>query len=158
MSGQQNDLFKVLKMLPHRYPMLLVDRILSFNPEEGLRGKITVLKNVSFNESFFQGHFPENPVMPGVLMLEGIAQSACLLAMELCVIDNSIPDLSSSTFFFAGMDKVRFKRVVSPGDQLVYTVELTKQKQNFWKFTGQAHVERGLAVRVESLLATAKKA
>ena len=135
------DIHKILKQLPHRYPFLLVDRVL-----EVQKGKtIRALKNVTINEPFFQGHFPQRPVMPGVLMLEALAQAAALLAFD--AMDSSPSD--DMIYYFAGMDNVRFKRPVEPGDQLILEVELLRMKAGIFKFQARASVEGALAVEAE---------
>ncbi len=140
------DIKEIIRLLPHRYPFILVDRIL-----EGEKGKSMVgLKNVSMNEPFFQGHFPTEPIMPGVLILEGLAQVGGLLAF------NSIPDMiGEKLFYFAGIDKVRFRRPVVPGDQLIYEVKLLKQKGKIWKMAGKAKVDNNVAVEAEFMAAVA---
>jgi 3-hydroxyacyl-[acyl-carrier-protein] dehydratase len=138
------DIKEIIRLLPHRYPFILVDRIL-----EGEKGKSMVgLKNVSMNEPFFQGHFPAEPIMPGVLILEGMAQVGGLLAF------NSIPDMiGEKLFYFAGIDKVRFRRPVVPGDQLIYEVKLLRQKGKIWKIAGKAKVDNNVAAEAEFMAA-----
>ena len=135
------DIYKILKQLPHRYPFLLVDRVLSIDKGKSIRA----LKNVTINEPFFEGHFPRRPVMPGVLMLEALAQAAALLAFDAT---GSIPD-EDSVYYFAGMDAVRFKRPVVPGDQLILEVELLRTKAGVFKFKARALVGEELAVEAE---------
>jgi len=135
------DIYKILKQLPHRYPFLLVDRVLSIDKGKSIRA----LKNVTINEPFFEGHFPHRPVMPGVLMLEALAQAAALLAFD--AID-SVPD-QDSVYYFAGMDDVRFKRPVVPGDQLILEAELVRMKAGVFKFKARALVGEELAVQAE---------
>lgn len=135
------DIHKILKQLPHRYPFLLVDRVLTI--EKGVR--ITALKNVTINEPFFEGHFPHRPVMPGVLMLEALAQAAALLAFD--AMDTS-PE-NGSIYYFAGIDNARFKRPVEPGDQLILEVELLRMKAGIFKFKTSARVDGELAVEAE---------
>ena len=137
------DIYQVLKKLPHRYPILLVDRVLEL--EAGKR--IRALKNVSVNEPYFVGHFPYRPVMPGVLMVEALAQAAALLAFETLGIE---PD-DKSVFYFAGIDNVRFKRPVEPGDQLLLDVTLERAKAGIYKFSGQARVGEAIAVEADLL-------
>ncbi|MFZ5520834.1 MAG: 3-hydroxyacyl-ACP dehydratase FabZ [Pseudomonadota bacterium] len=137
------DIYQVLKKLPHRYPILLVDRVLEL--EAGKR--ILALKNVSVNEPYFVGHFPYRPVMPGVLMVEALAQAAALLAFETLGIE---PD-DKSVFYFAGIDNVRFKRPVEPGDQLLLDVTLERAKAGIYKFSGQARVGEAIAVEADLL-------
>ena len=135
------DIHKILKQLPHRYPFLLVDRVLTI--EKGVR--ISALKNVTINEPFFQGHFPQRPVMPGVLMLEALAQAAALLAFD--AMDASPED--GSIYYFAGIDNARFKRPVEPGDQLILHAELLRMKAGIFKFKTSARVDDELAVEAE---------
>ena len=135
------DIHQVLKKLPHRYPFVLVDRVLELEP--GVR--IKALKNVTINEPFFPGHFPNRPVMPGVLMLEALAQAAALLSFETAGRD---PD-SNSVYYFAGIDGARFKRPVEPGDQLVLEVQLLRSKAGIYKFAARASVGGELAVEAE---------
>ncbi|MDP2371228.1 3-hydroxyacyl-ACP dehydratase FabZ [Rhodoferax sp.] len=135
------DIHKILKQLPHRYPFLLVDRVLTI--EKGVR--ITALKNVTINEPFFEGHFPHRPVMPGVLMLEALAQAAALLAFD--AMDAS-PE-NGSIYYFAGIDNARFKRPVEPGDQLILEAELLRMKAGIFKFKTSARVDGELAVEAE---------
>lgn len=124
---------EVLRRLPHRYPLLLVDRVLEHRPGESLRA----LKNVTANEQYFVGHFPGRPVMPGVLILEAMAQSAGLLAF---LTANVYPD-ENVTFYFAGIDKARFRRPVIPGDQLILTATLQRRIRTIWKFATVAEVD-----------------
>ena len=135
------DIHEILKKLPHRYPILLVDRVLEL--EKGKR--IKALKNVSINEPFFNGHFPHRPVMPGVLMLEALAQAAALLAFDTLGVT---PD-DKTMYYFAGIDRARFKRPVEPGDQLLLHVELDRMKSGIFKFKAFATVAEELAVEAE---------
>jgi 3-hydroxyacyl-[acyl-carrier-protein] dehydratase len=135
------DIQHILRRLPHRYPFLLVDRVLEV--EEGVR--IKALKNVTINEPFFAGHFPSRPVMPGVLMLEALAQAAALLAFR-----SMAEGLGDDTvYYFVGIDGARFKRPVVPGDQLVLEAELTRAKSSIYKFRTRAMVGAELAVEAE---------
>ena len=135
------DIHQILKQLPHRYPFLMVDRVL-----ESDKGKtIKALKNVTINEPFFEGHFPHRPVMPGVLMLEALAQAAALLAFD--ALDASPDD--QSVYYFAGIDSARFKRPVEPGDQLLLEVELLRMKAGIFKFKTRASVAGETAVEAE---------
>lgn len=138
------DIKEIISLLPHRYPFLLVDRIL-----EGEKGKSLVgLKNVSMNEPFFQGHFPTEPIMPGVLILEGMAQVGGILAFY------SIPEMiGEKLIYFAGIDKVRFRQTVVPGDQLIYEMEVLKQKGKIWKMAGKAKVDNKVAAEAEFMAA-----
>ncbi len=135
------DIHQILKQLPHRYPFLLVDRVLEL--EKGKR--IKALKNVTINEPFFTGHFPHRPVMPGVLMLEALAQAAALLAFDAL---NTSPN-DESVYYFAGIDGARFKRPVEPGDQLILEVELLRMKAGIFKFKTRAMVGDEVAVEAE---------
>ena len=135
------DIHEILKKLPHRYPILLVDRVLEV--EAGKR--IKALKNVTINEQFFTGHFPHRPVMPGVLMLEAMAQTAALLSFAA---EGAAPD-NKSVIYFAGIDGARFKRPVEPGDQLVMDVTLERAKAGIYKFKGVARVGEEIACEAE---------
>ena len=135
------DIHQILKLLPHRYPILLVDRVLEIEP-----GKcIKALKNVTINEPFFMGHFPHRPVMPGVLMLEAMAQAAALLSF--CTMEVTPDD--KTVYYFAGIDGARFKRPVEPGDQMIMDVSLLRMKAGIFKFKGRALVGGELAVEAE---------
>ena len=135
------DIHQILRQLPHRYPILLVDRVLDI--EKGK--KIRALKNISINEPFFIGHFPHRPVMPGVLMLEALAQAAALLAFDTLGVT---PD-DKTVYYFAGIDGARFKRPVEPGDQLILEVELLRMKAGIFKFGARALVEGEVATEAE---------
>jgi 3-hydroxyacyl-[acyl-carrier-protein] dehydratase len=144
------NIHDILKKLPHRYPILLVDRVLEV-VDEGKR--IRALKNVSVNEPYFVGHFPHRPVMPGVLILEALAQAATLLALY------ANPDVvldGSTVVYFAGIDGARFKRPVEPGDQLILDVTLDRAKAGIFKFTAKAWVGDQLAAEAE-LMCTMRK-
>jgi 3-hydroxyacyl-[acyl-carrier-protein] dehydratase len=135
------DIHKILKQLPHRYPFLLVDRVLEID-----KGKsIKALKNVTINEPFFVGHFPHRPVMPGVLMIEALAQAAALLSFDML---GTAPD-DKTVYYFAGIDGARFKRPVEPGDQLILNVTLDRMKAGIFKFKANAMVGDELAVEAE---------
>ncbi|HHD64004.1 MAG TPA: 3-hydroxyacyl-ACP dehydratase FabZ [Desulfobulbaceae bacterium] len=138
------DILGILELLPHRYPFIMVDRVLDFD-----KGKtITGLKNVTMGEPFFQGHFPGEPVMPGVLILEGMAQVGSLLAYL------STPEtIADRLVYFAGLDKVRFRKVVRPGDQLIFKLKMIKLKTKIAKMQGMAYVDDELATEAE-LMAT----
>lgn len=140
------DIKEIIRLLPHRYPFLLVDRILS-----GEKGKsMTGLKNVTVNEHFFQGHFPSDPIMPGVLILEGMAQVGGILAFY------SIPEMiGNKLIYFAGIDKVRFRRPVVPGDQLIFEMVVIKQKGKIWKMAGTAKVGKEVVAEAEFMAAFA---
>ncbi len=135
------DIHQILKKLPHRYPFLLVDRVLEL--DKGKR--IKALKNVTMNEPFFTGHFPHRPVMPGVLMLEAMAQAAALLAFDM---QGITPD-EKTVYYFAGIDGARFKRPVEPGDQLIMEVTLERLKAGVFKFKGVARVDDNMACEAE---------
>ncbi len=141
------DIHKVLSLLPHRYPFLLVDRVLEFKRDQ----RLVALKNVSFNEPYFAGHFPIRPVMPGVLIVEAMAQATGLLAMA------SRPDEvgEKALYYFVGIDKARFKRPVEPGDQLILSVDLLAVRRGIWKFNGEARVDDRLVASAE-IMCTAR--
>jgi 3-hydroxyacyl-[acyl-carrier-protein] dehydratase len=135
------DITQIKEYLPHRYPLLLVDRVLDWESGKS----ITALKNVTANEEFFNGHFPHKPVMPGVLMVEALAQSAALLSfltMDLTPGDNNV-------VYFVGIDGARFKRPVEPGDQLVMQVEILRISRGIWKYKAQGTVDGQTAVEAE---------
>ncbi len=142
------DIHQILNKLPHRYPFILVDRVLSIEKGKSLRA----IKNVTINEPFFTGHFPNRPVMPGVLMLEALAQAAALLSFD--ALDMELD--ANSVYYFAGIDGARFKRPVEPGDQLVLEVEILRMKAGIFKFKGRGLVDEQLAVEAE-LMCTMKK-
>lgn len=135
------DIHEILKYLPHRYPILLVDRVLEL--EEGK--KILALKNVTINEPFFNGHFPHHPVMPGVLIVEALAQAAAILSFKTL---GTLPD-DQSVYYFVGIDDARFKRPVSPGDQLTLDVVIERNVRGMWKFGAQARVGDALAAEAK---------
>ena len=135
------DIHEILKKLPHRYPILLVDRVLEL--EKGKR--IKALKNVTINEPYFVGHFPHRPVMPGVLMLEALAQAAAVLSFE--TLDKTPDD--KTVYYFGGIDGARFKRPVEPGDQLILEATLDRMKSGVFKFTARASVDGELAVEAQ---------
>ena len=135
------DIHQILAKLPHRYPFLMVDRVLEI--ESGKR--ILALKNVSINEPYFMGHFPRRPVMPGVMMLEAMAQAAALLTFESMGVELD----DDSVYYFAGIDAARFKRPVEPGDQLMLDVTLDRVKVGIYKFSGKASVAGALAAEAQ---------
>ncbi|MCC6657011.1 MAG: 3-hydroxyacyl-ACP dehydratase FabZ [Rhodocyclaceae bacterium] len=135
------DIHEILEYLPHRYPLLLVDRVLEVVPGE----RIVALKNVSYNEPFFPGHYPHHPVMPGVLVIEALAQTAAILSFKTM---GGKPD-DKSVYYFVGIDGARFKRPVSPGDQLVFEVSILANKRGIWKFAACAKVEGQVAAEAE---------
>jgi 3-hydroxyacyl-[acyl-carrier-protein] dehydratase len=142
------DIHKILEKLPHRYPFLLVDRVLELEENKRIRA----LKNVTINEPFFQGHFPHRPVMPGVLMLEALAQTAALLAFQ----SLGMGAQSDSVYYFVGIDAARFKRPVEPGDQLMLEVAMDRNRGGIYKFKAEAFVGDELAVTCE-LMVTVRK-
>ncbi len=131
------DIHGILKRLPHRYPFLLIDRVLDYAP----RASLTGLKNVTINEPFFQGHFPHRPVMPGVLILEAMAQATGILAF----LSGETREGANTLYYFAGIDKARFKRPVEPGDQLIIQVELERHIRGLWRFKAEAQVDGEMA-------------
>lgn len=143
------DIHEILEFLPHRYPFLLIDRVLSMVPGESL----IALKNVSMNEAFFNGHFPGRPVMPGVLILEAMAQAGAVLAYKST---NTTPK-DGALYYFAGIDNARFRRVVEPGDQLRLEVKVLRAKRDIWKLEGQAFVGDELACSGEFMSARKDK-
>lgn len=141
---QKYDVREILNVLPHRYPFILVDRILEITLGERIVG----LKNVTINEPFFQGHFPAEPIMPGVLILEGMAQVGAILAYL-----TDFEKFGGQLVYFAGLDEVRFRRKVVPGDQLIIKVEVLKRKSKVYKLAAHAYVEDNLAAEAQ-LMAT----
>ncbi|HEX5125278.1 MAG TPA: 3-hydroxyacyl-ACP dehydratase FabZ [Rhodocyclaceae bacterium] len=139
------DIQQVMQYLPHRYPFLLVDRVLEI--EVGQR--IVATKNVTINEPFFVGHFPHAPVMPGVLIIEAMAQAAAILSFKT---QGILPD-ENSVLYFAGIDNVRFKRPVTPGDQLTFDMKIVRHMRGIWKYAGSAHVGDELAAEAELMCA-----
>lgn len=135
------DIHEIRNLLPHRYPFLLVDRVLEAVPETSM----VALKNVTYNEPFFEGHFPNRPVMPGVLIVEALAQAAALMASY----GRNDIDTSNRIYYFTGIDKARFKRPVEPGDQLIFEVELVRKIRNMWKCKGVAKVDGDVAASAE---------
>jgi 3-hydroxyacyl-[acyl-carrier-protein] dehydratase len=139
------EIVEILKHLPHRYPFLLIDRVVSVEPDRS----IVALKNVTINEPFFVGHFPHHPVMPGVLVIEAMAQAAAILTFRS---NNHLPD-DKSIYYFVGIDNARFKRPVIPGDQLLLHVSITRAREarGLWKFKAEARVDSKLAAEAELL-------
>lgn len=135
------DIHEVLEHLPHRYPFLLIDRVLEVVANE----RIVALKNVTINEPFFPGHYPHHPVMPGVLIIEAMAQASALLSFKSM---GTKPD-DNSVYYFVGIDNARFKRPVSPGDQLIFKSAITMSRRGMWKFTCTAEVDGQLAAEAE---------
>lgn len=139
------DIHAILEHLPHRYPFLLVDRVVSYEVGKSIHA----YKNVSINEPFFVGHFPHHPVMPGVLIMEALAQAAGILSFKT---EDKKPT-QSDVFYFAGIDEARFKRPVMPGDQLHLHVEIERQMRGVWKFKGEARVDGQLAAEARLMCA-----
>ena len=139
------DIHQILDYLPHRYPILLVDRVLDVVAAKSIR----TLKNVSVNEPYFPGHYPHHPVMPGVLIVEAMAQSAAILAFTTM---GSKPD-DKSVYYFVGIDNARFKKPVGPGDQLIIDVTLVASKRGIWKFSGTASVDGQTASEADLICA-----
>jgi len=127
------DIHEILQHLPHRYPFVLIDRVVSLE----LGKEITAIKNVSVNEPYFPGHFPYHPVMPGVLIVEAMAQAAAILSFK--TMDTKPSD--DSVYYFAGIDSARFKKPVSPGDQIILNVKIDRILKGIWKYTGVARVD-----------------
>lgn len=140
------DIKRILSLLPHRYPMLLVDKVLEFKPGESM----TTLKNVSFNEPYFQGHFPEHPVMPGVLILEALAQTSGIYEFASCEAANESTDF---LYLFVAIDKARFRQQVVPGDQLILNIEPISRKRNMAKVKAEAKVDGKLVASCELMCA-----
>lgn len=147
MTNEMNslDIYEVLKHLPHRYPFLLVDRVLDYKPNEYL----VAVKNVTYNEPFFPGHFPHRPVMPGVLILEAMAQATGILAFKTT---GTVPD-EKSLYFFVGIDAARFKQPVEPGDQMIMEVRVMTTKRGVWKFSAEAKVDGKVVCSAELMCA-----
>lgn len=135
------DIHQIRNYLPHRYPFLLIDRVLEAESET----RLVALKNVTINEPFFSGHFPSRPVMPGVLIVEALAQAAALMASY----GREDIDTENRVYYFTGIDKARFKRPVEPGDQLIFDVELVRRIKNMWKCKGVARVDGDVAATAE---------
>jgi len=135
------DIHKVLSLLPHRYPFLLIDRVLEFEHNK----RLLAIKNVTYNEPYFNGHFPVRPVMPGVLIVEAMAQATGLLAME----SNPEEVGENSLYYFVGIDKARFKRPVEPGDQLHIEVVLNRSKRGIFMFSCEARVDGDVVATAE---------
>lgn len=146
MTDNQNtsmDIHQILQHLPHRYPFVLVDKVLSLD----LGKEIVAVKNVSINEPFFPGHFPYYPVMPGVLIVEAMAQAAAILSFKTMGQKPS----DDSVYYFAGIDKVRFKKPVSPGDQLILRVRIDRILRGIWKYHGEALVDDVVVAEAEMM-------
>jgi len=140
----QLDILQIQELLPHRYPFLLVDKVIECEPKV----RLLACKNVTFNEPFFQGHFPKNPVFPGVLMLEALAQATALLTSQS---DEQFGP--GTTYYLAGIDKARFKKQVGPGDQLMLEAVFVKSRRNIWTFECRAEVDGKLAASANIMCA-----
>ncbi|WP_347987840.1 3-hydroxyacyl-ACP dehydratase FabZ [Methylomonas sp. AM2-LC] len=140
------DILQIQEFLPHRYPFLLVDKVIEYEP----RVRLLAVKNVTFNEPFFQGHFPHLPIFPGVLILEALAQATGLLA---AMSDDSLG--KGMTYYLAGIDNARFKKPVVPGDRLMLNITYLKNKRNIWSFDCRAEVEGELAASAQIMCAAA---
>lgn len=134
------DIHKIMKLLPHRYPMLMVDRVIGLEHHKNIK----VIKNVTINEPYFTGHYPQRPVMPGVLIVEALAQAAALLTFS----EEAVHD-ENTLYYFVGIESVRFRRPVEPGDQLVLDVDFVNERRGFYKFKGKALVEGEIAAEAE---------
>ena len=139
------DIYQIMQHLPHRYPFLLVDRVLECVANE----KLVALKNVTFNEPFFTGHFPHHPVMPGVLIMEALAQAAGILSFKTM---GELPS-DDSVFYFVGIDNARFKKPVSAGDQLHFHVDITRQMRGIWKYRAVAKVDDEIVAEADLMCA-----
>ena len=138
------DIYEILQHLPHRYPFLLIDRVLEYKPESHLIG----IKNVTHNEPYFPGHFPQRPIMPGVLILEAMAQASGILVFRTL---GGKPD-ANNVYYYAGIDKARFKRPVVPGDRLEIESLILAHKRGIWKFSCLARVDGAVAAEAEILV------
>jgi len=141
----QFNILKILDLLPHRYPFLLVDRVLECRPGHSIRA----LKNVTYNEPFFPGHFPTRPVMPGVMIIEALAQTAGILAF---VTNGNVPN-EATRFYFVGIDKARFRKPVEPGDQLLLSAQLERSFKGIWRFSTVALVGTDEVAHAEMMVA-----
>jgi 3-hydroxyacyl-[acyl-carrier-protein] dehydratase len=148
-TNKTMDICEIKSYLPHRYPLLLVDRVLAYEENKS----ITAIKNVTVNEEFFNGHFPHKPVMPGVLMIEAMAQTAALLSFKTMGIK---PD-ENSVVYFVGIDNARFKRPVGPGDQLKMDIEIVRVSRGIWKYKAVGSVDGQTAVEAD-LMCTIRNA
>ena len=141
----QLDINAILRLLPHRYPFLLVDRVLECHPGKSIRA----LKNVTFNEPYFPGHFPGRPIMPGVIIIEALAQTAGILAF----VSAGVTPNNETRFYFVGIDKARFRKPVEPGDQLVLTARLERSFKGIWRFSVAAYVGTDEVASAEIMVA-----
>ncbi len=145
---EELNIHEVLKYLPHRYPFLMIDRVTEF--EEGER--IKAIKNVTYNEPIFTGHFPHHPIFPGVLILEAMAQAAAILAFR--TVGESPSD--DTLYLFVGIDKARFKRPVSPGDQMVFDVRIVRNRRGIWQFDATCTVDEKVACTANILITSSE--
>jgi 3-hydroxyacyl-[acyl-carrier-protein] dehydratase len=141
----QLDILAIQKRLPHRYPFLLVDRVLECRPGESIRA----VKNVTYNEPFFPGHFPGRPVMPGVIIIEALAQASGIL----CFVTANVFPNENTHFYFVGIDNARFRKPVAPGDQLILTSQLQRSLKGIWRFSTVALVEEQEVAHADMMLA-----
>jgi 3-hydroxyacyl-[acyl-carrier-protein] dehydratase len=141
------DIKGIMDLLPHSYPFLLVDRVIEADADR----RIVCIKNVTFNEPFFQGHFPNRPIMPGVLMVESMAQAAGVLVFM------GHPEYRGRNVYFLGIDRVRFRKTVEPGDQLRIEVETLKRRGEVWRFRGQCKVEDKISAEAEIMAMVSEK-
>ncbi len=142
------DIQKIMNLLPHRYPFIMIDRILELVPGE----KVVALKNITINEPFFQGHFPGNPIMPGVLIIEAMGQAGAVLAAE------SLPEEEQgSLIYFMGINKVKFRKPVVPGDQIIFEIKFLKQRAKVFKMSGMAFVDEKLVAEAELMASFGEK-
>jgi 3-hydroxyacyl-[acyl-carrier-protein] dehydratase len=147
----QMDIKEIIELLPHRYPFLLIDRVLSMEPDKS----IVALKNVTINEPFFPGHYPHHPVMPGVLIIEAMAQASALLSFKSMKAKSGENPDEKSVYYFVGIDGARFRLPVGPGDQLIIKASLMGSKRGLFKFSATAEVDGKLAAEAE-LICTVK--
>lgn len=145
------DIEAIKHLLPHRYPLLLVDRVMSIEPGQ----QLVAYKNLTANEAFFNGHFPQKSIMPGVLQVEALAQAAGILILKSSANESDLAageKTEQDLFYFAGIDSARFKRIVVPGDRLMLSITVEKQRRELWKFKGQACVDDKVACEAEFML------
>jgi len=144
------DINQIKNYLPHRYPFLLLDKVTGCVPGES----ITAVKNVTINEPFFHGHFPQQPLMPGVLIVEAMAQAAAILGV-ISGAESRVDDLDDTLYYLVGIDKARFRKTVQPGDQLIIEVRFITVRRNIWKFTGTASVDGKIVANTDLLTTVA---
>lgn len=144
------DINQIKNYLPHRYPFLLLDKVIDYVPGES----ITAIKNVTINEPFFHGHFPQQPLMPGVLIVEAMAQAAAILGV-ISGAESRIDELDDTLYYLVGVDKARFRKTVQPGDQLVINVRFITVRRNIWKFSATASVDGKIVANTDLLTTVA---